>query len=282
VAPSIIQVFGKQFKGNHMIKLAVAGATGRMGQAIIRLIQDHAEIEVTAALEHGTCKYIGQDVGALAGAGSTGVIVSTTIDPNCFDVMVDFTTPPGTANHVQICRNAGKAIMVGTTGMTAQQKQTLVDAGSEIPVVLAANTSVGVNLCVALIETASRVIGDVTDIEIVEAHHKHKVDAPSGTALLLGEAAARTLGKSLDQDGVFSRHGQTGARPEGAIGFSTIRGGDIAGEHTVMFIGESERIEITHRATDRKIFAMGAVRAVAWLASQQPGFYDMGDVLGLK
>ena len=265
-----------------MIKLAVAGATGRMGQAIIRLVHNSNEMAVAAALEHEGSDAIGQDAGTLAGAGSIGVAVATTVDADAFDVMVDFTTPAGTANHVRICLDAGKAIVVGTTGMTADEKRVLAEAGAQIPLVLAANTSVGVNLCVALVETASRVIGVVTDVEIIEAHHKHKVDAPSGTALLLGEAAARTLGKSLPGDGVFCRQGQTGPRPEGSIGFSTIRGGDIAGEHTVMFIGESERIEITHRATDRKIFAMGALRAVTWLATQGPGFYDMGDVLHLK
>ena len=253
-----------------------------MGQAIIRLAQGHVELQVTAAMDYSGSPAIGQDAGALAGIADIGVVVQDQITADQFDVMVDFTTPEGSLHHVQLCREMAKGILVGTTGMTPGQKQSLADAGSDIAVVLAANTSVAVNLCAALVETASKVVGHVTDIEVIEAHHKHKVDAPSGTALFLGEAAAKTLGKVLPEDGVYCREGQTGARPQGTIGFSTIRGGDIAGEHTVMFIGESERIEITHRATDRKIFAMGALRAAMWVAEQNPGYYDMRDVLDLN
>ena len=184
--------------------------------------------------------------------------------------------------HLAFCRAHGHAIMIGTTGLDDRQRGEIRDAGRDIPVVFVANTSVGINLCVALLETAGRVLGDHMDVEVVEAHHRHKVDAPSGTALLLGETVAGALGRDLGTDGVFAREGHTGPRPKGSIGFSTIRGGDIAGEHTVMFIGESERIEITHRATDRRIFAMGALRAARWLAGRPAGFYDMRDVLELR
>ena len=265
-----------------MIELAVAGASGRMGQAIIRQAVNESGTGVTAALERAGNAALGQDAGLVAGIEPIGVVVGESIEQCAFDVMIEFTAPEATIEHAEFCHKAGKAIMIGTTGLDPEQKQHLKDLGREIPVVLAANTSVGVNLCVALVETASRAIGQVTDIEVIEAHHRHKVDAPSGTALLLGEAVARTLGRSLSDDGVFCREGHTGARREGTIGFSTIRGGDIAGEHTVMFIGDSERIEITHRATDRKIFALGALRAAKWLATQPPGFYSMQDVLGLR
>lgn len=265
-----------------MIKLGVAGACGRMGQAIIRLTEVDPDMTIAVALEHSNSPAIGQDAGAISGIDQIGVPVLEEVGHADFDVMVEFTTPEATLMHAALCREQGKALMVGTTGLSAEQKRQLRDIAREIPVVLAANTSVGINLCVALVETASRVIGKVTDIEIVESHHRHKVDAPSGTALLLGEAIAREIGKSLPEDGVYCRDGHTGPRVEGSIGFSTIRGGDIAGEHTVMFIGDSERIEITHRATDRKIFALGALRAARWLPSQPPGFYDMQDVLSLR
>ena len=265
-----------------MIELAISGASGRMGQAVIRLSENEPDMRVALALEQSGSPAIGQDAGSVAGIAPIDVQVSESINDSVFDVMVEFTTPKATMAHAEMCREAGKALMVGTTGLSPEQKQRLKNIGEDIPVVLAANTSVGVNLCVALVETASRAIGRVTDIEVIEAHHRHKVDAPSGTALLLGEAIARTVGKSLPEDGVFCREGHTGERIEGSIGFSTIRGGDIAGEHTVMFIGDSERIEITHRATDRKIFALGALRAAKWLATQPAGFYNMQDVLGLR
>ncbi len=265
-----------------MIKLGVAGASGRMGQAIIRLIQADPEITLAVALEHSQSPAIGQDAGIIAGVDRLGVPVTDGIGQSNFDVMIEFTAPEATLMHAAMCREHGRALVIGTTGLSAEQKQQLRDISREIPVVLAANTSVGINLCVALVETASRVLGNVTDIEIIESHHRHKVDAPSGTALLLGETIARETGRSLLEDGVFCREGHTGPRVEGSIGFSTIRGGDIAGEHTVMFIGDSERIEITHRATDRKIFALGALRAAKWLQSQPAGFYDMQNVLSLR
>ncbi len=265
-----------------MINLAIAGASGRMGLAIVGLAASKDDTSITAALMHPASSTLGQDVGELAGCGATGVIISDQISPDLFDVMIDFSSPAAAATHIELCRASGKPILIGTTGLDEQEKQLAQSAAIDIPVVIAANTSVGINLCVALLETASKVIGEVTDIEIVEAHHRNKVDAPSGTALLLGEAVARPLNKTLSADGVFSRVGNTGPRQNGTIGFSTVRGGDIAGEHTVMFIGENERIEITHRASDRRIFARGALRAATWLAGQSPGYYDMRDVLGLR
>lgn len=253
-----------------------------MGQAIIRQSAETSGVEVTAAMERSGSSNLGQDAGLCAGIKELGVKIVDTLDGQRFDVMLDFTTPEATLEHAKLCSNSGKALMTGTTGLSSEQKRQLQEIAKDIPVVLAANTSVGINLCVALLEIASRVIGDVTDIEVIEAHHRHKVDAPSGTALLLGETVASTLGKSLPDDGIFCREGHTGERPTGSIGFSTIRGGDIAGEHTVMFIGESERIEISHRATDRKIFAQGALRAAQWLVTQRAGFYTMQDVLGLR
>ena len=262
-------------------RIAVSGAAGRMGQAIIRLIAEDDALELASALEHGQSPALSRDAGTVAGVARLDVPVVLSPEAG-FDVMVEFTTPGATMDHLAFCREHGHAIMIGTTGLDERQRNEVRDAGRDIPVVLAANTSVGINLCVALLETAGRVLGDHTDVEVVEAHHRHKVDAPSGTALLLGETVARTLGRDLQADGVFAREGHTGPRPAGSIGFSTIRGGDIAGEHTVMFIGDSERIEITHRATDRRIFARGALRAARWLTDRPAGFYDMGDVLGLR
>ncbi len=262
-------------------RIAVSGAAGRMGQAIIRLIAEDDALELAAALEHGQSPVLSRDAGTVAGIARLEVPVSPAPEAG-FDVLVEFTTPDATMEHLAFCREHGHAIMIGTTGLDDRQRGEIRDAGRDIPVVFAANTSVGINLCVALLETAGRVLGDHMDVEVVEAHHRHKVDAPSGTALLLGETVAGVLGRDLETDGVFAREGHTGPRPAGSIGFSTIRGGDIAGEHTVMFIGESERIEITHRATDRRIFARGALRAARWLAGRPAGFYDMRDVLELR
>lgn len=262
-------------------RIAVSGAAGRMGQAIIRLIAEDDALELAAALEHGQSPVLSRDAGTVAGIARLGVPVAPVAEAG-FDVMVEFTTPDATMEHLAFCRAHGHAIMIGTTGLDDRQRGEIRDAGRDIPVVFVANTSVGINLCVALLETAGRVLGDHMDVEVVEAHHRHKVDAPSGTALLLGETVAGALGRDLGTDGVFAREGHTGPRPKGSIGFSTIRGGDIAGEHTVMFIGESERIEITHRATDRRIFARGALRAARWLAGRPAGFYDMRDVLELR
>jgi 4-hydroxy-tetrahydrodipicolinate reductase len=265
-----------------MIRLVIAGAAGRMGAAIARESGSVEDIEIRGALEHADSEAVGRDIGQLAGCGEMSVLVSADTAGLDFDVMVDFSSPNAVQEHLEMCRQHNAAIVIGTTGLNAQQNQKISEAAAEIPVLFAANTSVGVNLCVALVDMAGRVLGPETDIEIVEAHHRHKVDAPSGTALLLGEAAAASRDLDFPDCGVFSREGHTGERPAGKIGFSTIRGGDIAGEHTVMFIGNGERIEITHRATDRRIFAQGALRGVHWITGQQKGLYSMQDVLDLR
>ena len=264
-----------------MKNVIIAGAAGRMGRAIAKELNGNAQLKLVGAVEHQDSPYIGQDLGELVGIGANEVLITTEVNDLSFDLLIDFTRPDSTMKNLQLCSEQSAAIVVGTTGLDQEQRDELRRCGATIPVLLAANTSVGVNLCAALVETAARVLGDVVDIEIVEAHHRHKIDAPSGTALFLGESVAKALGRNLPEDGVFERYGNTGERPEGTIGFSTIRGGDIAGEHTVMFIGESERLEITHRATDRQIFARGAVRAASWLSQQPAGFYDMRGALGL-
>ncbi|MFT5259508.1 MAG: 4-hydroxy-tetrahydrodipicolinate reductase [Gammaproteobacteria bacterium] len=263
-----------------MTRLAIVGSAGRMGGALLREASEDNGLEVGVALERANASSLGQDAGVVAGLGKSRLKISSDAQADDFDVMVDFSTPEATMQNIQTCLAMQKAIVVGTTGMSQEQVQSLHSAAKEIPVFYAANMSVGVNVTLKLLEVAAKALGEQTDIEVIEAHHKHKVDAPSGTALKMGEVLAASLGKSLERDGVFTRHGITGARKEGSIGFSTIRGGDIAGEHTVMFIGEAERIEITHRATDRKIFAQGALRAAKWVVNQPAGLYGMNELLG--
>jgi len=197
-------------------------------------------------------------------------------------VLIDFTSPAATLAHAAACAASGRALVVGTTGLTAAQKAELAGAAARTPVLFAANMSVGVTLCLALLRQAAQVLGDDFDVEIIEAHHRHKVDAPSGTALRMGEVVAEALGRNLADCAVYGREGQTGARDRRTIGFATVRGGDIVGDHTVLFAGEGERIEITHKASSRLTFARGALRAAAWLAGQPAGLYDMQDVLGLR
>lgn len=264
-----------------MINIAVIGAAGRMGGAIIRAIQNVEAVALSCALERPGSPALGQDAGLLANVGELGITVVDSPQGQDFDIMIDFSTPVSSLLNIKYCQDAGRAIVIGTTGMNDDVLHEMQQAAKHIPIMFSANYSVGVNLAAKLLKMAAAVIGNETDIEIIEAHHKHKVDAPSGTALLLGKAIADELGKDLSLDGVFCREGVIGEREQGTIGFSTIRGGDIAGEHTVMFIGEAERIEITHRATDRKIFANGAIRAATWLSTQPVGLYDMNDVLGL-
>jgi len=199
-----------------------------------------------------------------------------------FDVLIDFTHPSVTLQNLALCRQAGKAMIIGTTGFGAEEKQLLAEAGKEIPIVFAANFSVGVNLCLKLLDTAARVLGDEVDIEIIEAHHRHKVDAPSGTALRMGEVVAQALGRDLAEVAVYGREGQTGARERQTIGFATVRAGDVVGDHTVLFAGDGERVEITHKASSRMTFAKGAVRAALWLEGREAGLYDMQDVLDLR
>lgn len=265
-----------------MIDLAVAGAAGRMGRAIVAACQRESGMRIAHAIERSGSDVIGVDAGQLAQVGAIKVPVSDDIAATAFDVLIEFSNPAATVDHARFCAENGRAMVIGTTGLDNDDRATIESVAGAVPVVFAPNMSIGVNLTLKLLEIAARTLGDSVDIEVVEAHHRHKVDAPSGTALAMGAAVAGAQGRSLDDVGVFARHGHTGARPAGSIGFATVRGGDIVGEHTVMFIGEGERVEIAHKATDRGIFANGALRAARWLAGQPAGLYDMHDVLGLS
>jgi len=265
-------------------KLAVTGAAGRMGKMLIETIAQQDNAILVAAIERPDSSLIGADAGELAGLGKNGVIIvgdlMTVVDD--FDVLIDFTAPAPTLANAEICSNAGKAMVVGTTGFSPDQKAQLMDYQNSMALCLAANYSTGVNVCLNLLQQAAAILGDDYDIEIVEAHHRHKVDAPSGTALAMGEVIAETKGRDLEKVAVYGREGHTGARDKQTIGFATVRGGDVVGDHTVMFMADGERLEITHKASSRMAFARGAVRAAEWMAGQQAGHYDMRDVLGLK
>ncbi len=265
-----------------MVKMAISGAAGRMGQELIRTCQTTAGAETGAASEHPGSMAIGRDCGEVAGIDALGILIEKTSDPESFDVLIDFTRPEPAMNHLGHCLKYKKAMVIGTTGFSEKEKEDIAAAARHIPVVFAPNMSVGVNLCFKLLATAAEVLGDSVDIEIIEAHHRHKVDAPSGTALGMGEVIADALGRKLKDCAVYGREGHTGERERTTIGFSTIRAGDIVGEHTVMFASEGERIEITHKASSRATFANGAVRAAKWLVHQPAGLYTMQDVLGLK
>ncbi|OGS99902.1 MAG: 4-hydroxy-tetrahydrodipicolinate reductase [Gallionellales bacterium RIFCSPLOWO2_12_FULL_59_22] len=265
------------------IKIAIAGSGGRMGRALLEGVAQADDMVLHAALEHGGSALLGKDAGELCGA-ACGVKIGADAEAALqgADVLIDFTRPEGTLHHLNICRRLGVGMVVGTTGLNAQQKAQLGAAAQDIGIVFAPNMSVGVNLVFKLLETASRVLAQGYDIEIVEAHHRHKVDAPSGTALGMGEVVARTLGRDLEQCAVYGREGVTGERDPSTIGFATVRGGDIVGDHTVLFAGTGERIEITHKASSRATFALGALRAARYLKCNPAGLYDMQDVLGLK
>jgi 4-hydroxy-tetrahydrodipicolinate reductase len=244
-----------------MTRIAIAGAAGRMGRNLVLACDETDELLLTQALERADSPSLGMDTGVLAGLPANQVIVSDRLDPEAFDLLIDFTHPSATTGHVDLCRDHGKKMVIGTTGCDAALEQKLAQAGEQIAIVYAPNMSVGVNLCLELLHIAASVLGDSLDIEVIEAHHRHKVDAPSGTALKMG------------------RHGQTGARERKTIGFETIRAGDIVGEHTVMFADEGERVEITHKATDRMNFARGAMRACRWVSQREKGLFSMRDVL---
>ena len=264
-------------------RIGILGAGGRMGRILIQAVQQ-AGHTLAGAVERPTSSLIGADAGELAGVGNLGVKIVGDIQDilSHVDVVVDFTAPSATEQHLKLCCEAGVAMVIGTTGFSDEQKALLTETAQHIPVVYAANYSVGVNVSIKLLELAAKVFGDTVDIEIIEAHHRHKVDAPSGTALMMGEAVADTLGRDLKKVAVYGREGHTGPRERETIGFETIRGGDIVGEHTVMFIGEGERVEVTHKATNRMNFASGAIRAAAWVAGREAKQYDMNDVLDLK
>ncbi|MFJ4374179.1 4-hydroxy-tetrahydrodipicolinate reductase [Pseudomonas japonica] len=266
-----------------MRRIAVMGAAGRMGKTLIEAIQQAPGAGLTAAVDRPDSTLVGADAGELAALGRIGVPISDDLAKvgEEFDVLIDFTHPSVTLKNLAFCRKAGKAMVIGTTGFSPEEKQLLLEAGKEIPIVFAANFSVGVNLCLKLLDTAARVLADEVDIEIIEAHHRHKVDAPSGTALRMGEVVASALGRDLREVAVYGREGQTGARDRQTIGFATVRAGDVVGDHTVLFAAEGERVEITHKASSRMTFAKGAVRAAMWLDGREAGLYDMQDVLEL-
>ena len=267
-----------------MRRIAVMGAAGRMGKILIEAVQQTAGAAgLTAAVDRPDSTLVGADAGELAGIGRIGVPLSGDLSRvvDEFDVLIDFTHPSVTLKNLEICRRAGKAMVIGTTGLSQEEKQQLVAAAKDVPLVFAANFSVGVNLCLKLLDTAARVLGDEVDVEIVEAHHRHTVDAPSGTALRMGEVVAEALGRDLREVAVYGREGQAGARDRQTIGFATVRAGDIVGDHTVLFAADGERVEITHKASSRMTFAKGAVRAALWLEGREAGLYDMQDVLGL-
>ncbi len=267
-----------------MIRVAVVGAAGRMGKTLIQAVTTAEGMELAAATEQPDSTLIGVDAGELAGVGKLGVAVSHSLTKvvDRFDVLIDFTGPAATMVHLDVCRQHAKAMVIGTTGLSDEQKAAIKTAARDIGIVFAPNMSVGVNLCFRLLALAARVMGDDADIEIIEAHHRHKVDAPSGTALRMGEVVAEVLGRDLKEVAVYGREGHTGARDPRAIGFETIRAGDVVGEHTVWFATEGERVEITHKASSRMTFAKGAVRAAGWVAARGTGLFDMQDVLGLR
>ena len=267
-----------------MTRIAIAGCSGRMGRILIEACQESEHVSLGAATERAGSSLLGIDAGEVAGVGKLNVKIvddlSKVVDD--FDVLIDFTTIEATLHHLQVCGAAGKRIVIGTTGFSDEQKQQISETAEKVGVVFAPNMSVGVNLCFKLLELAAKVMGNEVDIEVIEAHHRHKIDAPSGTALRMGEVVADTLGRDLKQCAVYGREGKTGERERGEIGFETIRAGDIVGEHTVMFADIGERVEITHKASSRMTFAKGAVRAAHWLMSKESGQFDMQDVLDLR
>lgn len=266
------------------MRVAIVGASGRMGLSLIKAVHSANGLTLAAAIARSGSPAVGKDAGELAGIGKADVLVSDDLTPviNHFDVLIDFTRPDISMEYIALCRQHGKKLVIGTTGYSADQKAKISEAAQDVAIVLAPNMSVGVNLSLKLLEMAAKVMGDYTDIEIIEAHHRHKVDAPSGTALRMGEVIAKALDRDLNSCAIYGREGITGERDRKTIGFSTIRAGDIVGEHTVMFADEGERIEITHKATSRMTFANGAVRAAIWLNAKQHGLFDMQDVLGLS
>ncbi|HLL13384.1 MAG TPA: 4-hydroxy-tetrahydrodipicolinate reductase [Rubrivivax sp.] len=265
-----------------MLKIAVAGCSGRMGRMLVQAVLDSADCQLSGALAQPSNPAVGQDAGSFAGR-ETGVAITSDIRSGLAgaDVLIDFTQPAGTLAHLAVCGELGVRAVVGTTGFTVAEKLLLAGHAQQVGVVLGANMSVGVNVMLRLLAQAAAALDASYDIEVVEAHHKHKVDAPSGTALAIGEVLARARGIDLAGHGVFERHGHTGPRAPGSIGFATVRGGDIVGEHTVLFAGTGERIEIAHKSSSRANYAQGSLRAARFLADRGPGLYGMSDVLGL-
>jgi 4-hydroxy-tetrahydrodipicolinate reductase len=264
-------------------RIAIAGSTGRMGRALIDAVVQAGDFQLKAALERPDSPFLGKDAGELVGS-PCGVRISADLERSLADcdVLVDFTRPEATLKHLEICGSRGIRMVIGTTGFTPQQNKLIGAASRNVAVVMAPNMSVGVNLTFKLIELTAKVLNEGYDVEIIEAHHRHKVDAPSGTALRMGDIVAHALGRDLAECAVYGREGVTGERKPSTIGFATVRGGDIVGDHTALFAGTGERVEITHRAASRATFALGALRAARFLAGMKSGLFDMQDVLGLK
>ncbi len=266
------------------VRVGICGTAGRMGKTILEVCNGTEGVEIGAAIEKPGSSLLRVDVGEWAGISHIGVPITDDISSvtDHFDVLIDFTLAASVPDNVEKCRTGGKKMVIGTTGLSDEQKSVIQKASDEIAIVFAPNMSIGVNLCFKLLETAAKIVGDDADIEIIEAHHREKKDAPSGTSLRMGEIVADTLGRDLKECAIYGREGHTGARDKNTIAFETIRAGDIVGEHTVMFATSGERVEISHKATSRKTFANGAVRAAQWVANQDAGLFDMQDVLGLK
>ncbi len=264
-------------------RIAVAGASGRMGQMLIDAIRAADDCRLSGALDIASSPAIGKDAGSFSGQ-PTGVLITPDLRAGLADsqVLIDFTRPEGTLEHLKVCRELGVALVIGTTGFSDAQKAVIAEASKDIAIMMAPNMSVGVNVTLKLLEMAAKALSTGYDIEIIEAHHRHKVDAPSGTALKMGEVIADALGRDLKDCAVYAREGVTGERDPSSIGFATIRGGDIVGDHTVLFAGTGERIEISHKSSSRATYAQGSLRAVRFLAGQKAGLFDMFDVLGLK
>lgn len=268
---------------DRTLNVVIAGASGRMGRTLIEAVARAPHLRLHAALDRADSPSIGRDAGDGAGL-HTGVLIGSDV-ARALDgahALVDFTLPVATLAHLDACRAGGVSMVIGTTGFDVAGRSRLAEAARAIPLVFAPNMSVGVNVAFKLVETAARILGEAYDVEVFEIHHRHKIDAPSGTAMRLGEVAAAALGRDLETDAVHGREGVTGERTVREIGFHSARGGDIVGDHTVFFAGAGERLEITHRSSSRANYALGALRAVRWLDGRVPGLYDMQDVLGLR
>ena len=267
----------------NKIRIAIAGASGRMGRTLIEAVSQSGDTVLTAALDQSGSNWIGKDAGDFIGA-PCGVLISDDVDAALAqaDCLIDFTRPEGTLHHLAVCRRRGVHLVIGTTGFSTEGKLAIQDAARDIPIVFAPNMAVGVNAVFRLLDVAARILNEGYDIEVIEAHHRHKVDAPSGTALRMGEVVASALGRDLTECAVYGREGHTGERPATQIGFATIRGGDIVGDHTVLFAGGGERIEITHKSASRMPYASGSLRAARFMRGKSNGLFDMQDVLGLR
>lgn len=267
-----------------MTRIVITGASGRMGANLLRAVSEGEATELAGAIDRPGAETVGRDAGELAGTGPLGVTVSDDLADalDGADVVIDFTLPEATTRYAHQCAEAGVALVVGTTGFDAEQRMALEGVAAQVPLLVAPNMSIGVNLTFKVLDMVAQALGDDYDVEVIEAHHRNKVDAPSGTALRMGEVVAEALDRDLEANAVYGREGRTGVRDRQTIGFETIRAGDIVGEHTVMFAGAGERVEIGHKASSRMTFASGAMRAARWVAGQSPGWYDMQDVLGLR